>query len=275
MPQGKLAPVDSRQQRGGASGVFNRLTRWRALSVATAANGANMQENTGGTFFRRAQRPVTIDLRGHSNERTGQRGRARPVFRGQRGGFQHPHRGGRRPDHIPDNGLYRLCQSFDPVSGGDAAGRGLRRHLHRRVRRHDDHGAARQLPDRACAGHGAQRLRRLRRRRRHGLHMAGGAGGGVHVRRPVRGDLGAAGARMDHQRNPARAEAGGLGRYRPVSRHHRAGERADRRRSSGNAGDGGQPEGGRAAAGAVRFRPDSRAELPEGSPARRFWASSP
>ncbi len=46
-------------------------------------------------------------------------------------------------------------------------------------------GAVRQLPDRAGARHGPERLLRLCRRARHGLHLADGARRGVHLGLPV------------------------------------------------------------------------------------------
>ena len=64
-------------------------------------------------------------------------------------------------------------------------------------------GLPRQLPDRARARHGAQRLLRLRRGRRHGLQLAGGAGLRLHLGRHLLHHQRAADPRMDRQRHPA------------------------------------------------------------------------
>ena len=60
-------------------------------------------------------------------------------------------------------------------------------------------------------------------------------------------------ARNDHQRDPAEPEARGLGRRRPVPRHHRAAAVRHRGRSSGDAGHARQSEGLAGAPGAAGF----------------------
>jgi AGZA family xanthine/uracil permease-like MFS transporter len=87
-----------------------------------------------------------------------------------------------RDHHVPDHGLYHLRQPDilskagmprDAVFAATCIAAAVGCMLM---------GVARQLPDRARARHGAERLFRLRRRSRHEVHMAGGAGLRVPVR---------------------------------------------------------------------------------------------
>jgi hypothetical protein len=67
------------------------------------------------------------------------------------------------------------------------------------------------------------------------LFVAGGARRGVHLRPADRRGQSVPGARVDRQRDPALAEAGDLGRHRPVPGDHRPQERGhDRSAESGH-----------------------------------------
>ena len=109
--------------------------------------------------------------------------------------------GGR--DDVPDDGLHRLRQPADPLRRRHAVRRGVRRHLSGGGVQHAGDGAVRQLPDRAGAGHGAQRVLRLWRRARHGPHVGGGARRGVRLRRAVPRPERAAGAALDRRGDPS------------------------------------------------------------------------
>ena len=78
-------------------------------------------------------------------------------------------------DHVPDDGLHRVRQPADPRQRRHGHGRGVRRDLHRGGGVDHGDGALRQLPDRARARHGAQRLLRLHRGARLQVHLAAGA----------------------------------------------------------------------------------------------------
>ncbi len=73
---------------------------------------------------------------------------------------------------------------------GMDAGRGVRRHLRGRRGEHDGDGALRQLPDRARARHGHQRLLRLHCGADLQIHLAAGARRGVLLGRAVLFDFG-------------------------------------------------------------------------------------
>ena len=164
------------------------------------------------------------------------RGMAGELFRAQGAGHRRPHRIHRRPDHVPDHGLHRVRQSGDPEQSRHGSGRGVRRHLRRRRGEHDGDGALRQLPDRARARHGHQRLLRLHRGADLQIYLAAGAGRGVLLRRAVLPDLGVPHPAIRHRVDPAEPQARGLGRRRAVPRHHRAGGSPGRGRPSGDAG---------------------------------------
>ena len=184
------------------------------------------------------------------------------LFRAQGAGHRHTHRIHRRSDHVPDHGLHRVRQSGDPRQNRDGPGRGVRRHLHRRRGAHDGDGALRQLPDRACARHGHQRLLRLHRGADLQIYLAAGAGRGVLLGRAVLPDLGLPHPAIRHRVDPAKSQARDLRRRRPVPRHHRAGGSQDRGRAAGDAGHArrsDKPLG--ADADAARLRADRRAQL--------------
>ena len=144
---------------------------------------------------------------------------------------------------VPDHGLHRLRQSADSLRGRHAVRRRVRRDLSRGGVRHSGDGAVRQLPDRAGSGDGAERLLHVRRRARNGLRVAGRARGRVRLRRAVRHVEPAAGAALDHRCDPAGAEAGDLGRHRPLPRGHRATERRHHRGKPGDARHRGRTDG--------------------------------
>ena len=154
---------------------------------------------------------------------------------------------------VPDDGLHRLRQPADPLRCGDAVRRGVRSHLRGgRVQQPGD-GPVRQLPDRARARDGAQRLLRLRRRARARLPVGGGARCGVPRRRALPAPERPSGPAPDHRGGAARAEAGHPGRHRPVPRDHRAHERGHHPGERSNAGHDRRPGGARAGAGARRL----------------------
>ena len=125
---------------------------------------------------------------------------------------------------------------IDPGQGRHGPGRGVRRDLHCVCGVDPGDGVLRQLSDRACARHGAQRVLRLHRGARLQIHVAAGAGGGVLLGRAVLCVVAVSGARIHHRRDPAKPEACDLGGRRPVPRHHRARGSQARGGASGDAG---------------------------------------
>ena len=188
---------------------------------------------------------------------------SRPHLRTDAERHRRPHRIHRRRHHLSHDGLHRVRQSADPRQGRHGPGRGVRRDLHRvRGLDHGD-GALRQLPDRARARHGAQRLLRLHRGARLQVHLAAGAGGGVLLGRAVLPDLDLPHPRIRHQCDSEKPQARDLRRRRPVPRHHRAGGGQDRGGASGDAGHARRPQAMAGDPVPARLCADRRAQLPQ------------
>ena len=174
-------------------------------------------------------------------------------------------RGAGRSDHVPDDGLYHLRQSEHSRQGRNGPGRGVRRHLHRsRGLQHRD-GAVRELPDRARAGHGAERVLRLHGGADLQIYVAAGARRGVPVGRAVLHPVGDGIARIHHQPDPAEPEIRHRRRRRTVPRHHRARKCGHHRRPPGDAGDARPSQRAGAAAVPARLHPDRGVACPRNS----------
>ena len=168
-------------------------------------------------------------------------------------------------DDVPDDGLHRLRQSPNPLQRRHAVRRGVRRHLPRGGGRHADHGPVRQLPDRAGAGHGAERLLRLQRRARSRPQVGGRAGRGLRFRPVVPGDQHTAGAALDRRGDSAGTQTGHCGRDRAVPGGHRAQERRHHPGQQGDAGHRRPSDDARAAAVPRRLLPDRGARRAQGA----------
>ncbi len=158
---------------------------------------------------------------------------SRSLFRPDAKRHQRPHRVRRRRHHLPHDGLHRVRQSGHSRQCRHGQGRGLRRDLPGGRDLDPDHGVLCQLPDRARARHGTQRLLRLHAGAGLQIHLAAGARIRVPVRRAGADHYRDPAARIHHQRHPAQPEARGFGRRRAVPRHHRAAAGRHRRRSPG------------------------------------------
>ena len=103
---------------------------------------------------------------------------------------------------------------------------------------HAGHGALRQLPDRARAGHGAECLLRLHRcAGTYNIHVAAGARRRVLLRGDLLSHLDLPGPRIHHQLDSEEPQICDRRRRRALPRYHRAGTGEDRGRGlSGDTG---------------------------------------
>ena len=180
------------------------------------------------------------------------------LFRTLAARHRRPHRIHRRRDHVSDDGLHHIRQPDHSRQNRNGSGCGVRRHLCRRRGEHLGDGVLRQLPDRARARHGHQRVLRLHRRVDLQIYLATGARRGVLLGRAVLSDFGIPNTAIRHRCNSAKSEARRVGGRRLVPGDHRA------RRSQGGgrpSGDTGHPRRSHQSASgpdAARLRVDRR-----------------
>jgi hypothetical protein len=195
--------------------------RTRGCGPHAAAGGARIALHARRGPGLDSARRIARGRRGKDGASQRSRG-ARRSLRHARPRDDAAHRDDGRVRDLPHHGLHRRGQPGDHGSGQDRPRRRLRRHLPGRGDRLGVDGALGELPDRARAGDGAQRLLRLRRGAGHGRALAGGAGRGVRRWRSVLRHLRAARPGMAGERHPAVAEVRHRGGDRLLPRADRA-----------------------------------------------------
>ena len=160
----------------------------------------------------------------------------RPLFRPGRKRNGYPHRAHSRHHDLSHHGLHRIRQPADPRQCRNGQRCGVRRHLHCGGGIESGDGALRQLPDRAGAGHGAQRVLRFHCRAGLQIHVAASARWRVLLGRHLLSNFDLPVARIHHQFHPEESQARDLHRRRAVSGHYRAGRGEDRGRPSRDLG---------------------------------------
>ena len=150
-------------------------------------------------------------------------------------------RGAGRMHHLSHPVVHHFREPAGSERHGDGFGSRAGGHLSRgRVRVAGD-GAVRQLPDRAGARDGTQRLLRGNCRRHAGTALAGRPGRGVLLRRAHAGPFRASRAGMGGEQHSALAEGGHCGGDRVLPGDHRASQRRRHRRERSHTGRTGEP----------------------------------